>query len=276
MDNMIKDLHGIIQIYNVIFIPLLISLIIIIFIALFCLFINNKDSFLDYWINIKHELIQMVAEFLLIFILAFFLFEIFNINIIKTFDFDLYGNIALSFWIAYHIKHLYDFKKYSAILKYIRKVKRHEYAKNPEVIFKEDIKHYNYLIEYTQEDLALYKSFSPIPLVVLVAGKIIDSVDMDKYITFFVYGIFLFFYKILNCRKRLLFLRRNRYEIEIALQEYLTEGIRQDSSDIGVINNNRVSVEEPNVSTRQEEVLIREPDGSIRNIKKSIIKNCKY
>lgn len=230
MDKLIKEVHEIIQIYNDNFIQLIVFLLLVIFIVGFCLYSNDKDRFFKYWTNIKYELIQMFVEFFLLFFLTVFLFEIFKINIITSLKFKLYGKMILGFWIGNHIKHLYDFNKYSAIQEYISKVKNCDCGRKPDIIFKEKVKNYEFLIEDKQEELALYKSFSPVALIVLVAGKIIDSVDMDKYIILFFCGIFFFFYKVLNCKKNLFLLRRDKYEVEIELKRYQTEEIKQEPS----------------------------------------------
>jgi len=250
----IKLLH----VYNNSFNMILLSFLIVIIVKGRILRGEDKDSYSDYKIILKNQIINMIVESIIVIFLFVFLAGVFQIKISEIFPIEHYIKLILGYWIICHVRQGWLKDKKYARDRHIEKIKDGECLRDAELLFDDWISHYQLKIDIQKERLAIWKSLAPMSFVVLLAGRFLDGADVNKYTVIFFAAIAAYFYKLWRSGKTLSFFMEQKYKYEKGLKEYLRAPIKKEIQKVDF----RLPepIREPELSTSVHN--IEEPDGS--------------
>lgn len=234
------NIESIIKIYNNCFETILFLIIF----YLICMAINlhskMKEGKDEKWYNfmyvVKKKLMEMIVFAMFVLVFCIFINESFSINIVRNSYVCQYWKIIFSIWIIKNIlsgKKLYDKFSFSD---FIQKVKRGEYRHaSPENIMLDIIDRYNFNYTLQSERLGILKSLTPISLIPLIAGYILEgkdiAVDWNWYTVAFFGILFLYFYQLWRCYKNMQFWKVRALEVQKELRDVQCQSIRSQGDD---------------------------------------------
>lgn len=207
---------------------------------------------------IKNEAQKMLIEFVLVFFLYLFLAEVFQINISELFSIRIYMRAIIAVWLTYHLLQVKHSNRLYNRIKKIEKIKSGEYLRDPNLIFQEEINICNFGIDVQKETLGIWKSFSPMAFIVLLAGRFLDNADVDKYTFVFFCGLILYFYQVWKCNNKLRTIMYNRYQLENEWIDYKQNPVKTQKAAMRW----SAPVMEPVLTVDNADFI--EPDGSNR------------
>lgn len=184
---------------------------------------GDKDWY-SFVVVLKREIIQMMALGFIIFFLVYFLNESFSINVVELLQVIKYWKIIFGIWILLHMisgKELYNKINFSDFLQQVKDDKRK--FTTPEKTFLDIIERYNanYIIQV--EKLGILKSLTPISLLPLIVGYIIEgkdiSVNWNWYTVVFFAILFLYLYNLWKCYKNMKFWKLYTVEVQKELRD---------------------------------------------------------
>lgn len=193
----------------------------------FSLYSKMKNDGDNKWYNyeyvIKKKLMEMLVFVIMFFILIIFLNEAFSIDILVLLQLSQCWKFIFSIWIAKNIcsgKKLYDWLNFN---NFMQRVKEGEYKyATPENIMMDIIDSYNSNYILQNEKLGILKSLTPISLIPLIAGYILEgkniTVNWNWYTVAFFAILFLYFYNLWKCYKNMKFWKIRACEIQKELR----------------------------------------------------------
>lgn len=185
---------------------------------------NDEDEkWHSYIYVIKKKLTEMIVFAIMIFILIVFLNEAFSIDIWGLLHVSEYWKIIFGIWIIKNIcsgKKLYNWFNFNDFL---QRVKKGIYGNTtPENIMMDLIDRYNSNYILQNEKLGILKSLTPISLIPLMAGYILEgkniTVNWDWYTVAFFTILVLYFYNVWKCYKNMKFWKMLECQIQKELR----------------------------------------------------------
>lgn len=172
---------------------------------------------------VKKRSIEMFLVLFMSLILVLFLNEIFSIDILNLLDVSRYGKIIFSIWLIKTIiseKKIYNELNFK---EFLRKAKNGDYYTAPENILKGEIENYNFRYTLLTEQLGILKSMTPISLLPVIAGYVLEgkdiSVNWDKYTIIFFVILFMYLYNIRRCYGNMKFWKMRIWEVQEELRD---------------------------------------------------------
>ena len=226
IENII-NIKKVIKLYNNYFGAVLSLVIISLIFVAFSLYLKNKNESDEKWYcfvyTLKKKLIEMLVMLLFTWILILFLNETFSIDLIKMIHLSKYWKLIFGIWVWLNIvsgKKLYDRLNFSD---FIQKVKKGNYRyTSPENIMLEIIDRYNANYVLQVERLGILKSLTPISLIPLIAGYVIEGknieIDWNWYTVVFFAILFIYFYNLWKCYKNIQFWKIRVLEVQKELR----------------------------------------------------------
>lgn len=258
LENIIEVVMKCLHHFNELFYVFLILFFGYFFFKIIILKSGDEERYDTYKLFIKDEAQKMLIEFVLALFLNLFLAEVFQININKLFSIKMYIRAIIAVWLIYHLLQVKHCNRLYNKIKKIEKIKSGEYLRDPNIIFQEEINYCNFNIDIQKETLGIWKSFSPMAFIVLLAGRFLDNADVDKYTYVFFCGLILYFYQVWKCNNKLRTIMYNKYQLENEWNDYKQNPVKSQQTAMRW----RAPVLEPVLAVDNAEFL--EPDGSIR------------
>ncbi len=187
---------------------------------------DNKESYDTCKHSIIYETQKMFIEFVSVLFLKLFLAEVFHINFNELFSIEIYLRTIIVVWLIYHALQVKHSNSLYNRIKRIEKIKSGAYLRNPNIIFQEEINKCNYGIDAQKETLGILKAFSPMAFIVLLAGRFLDNVEVDKYTSLFFGVLILYFYKVWKCNKKLRTIMYNKCQFENEWNDYKQNSVK--------------------------------------------------
>ncbi len=186
---------------------------------------NDDGKWYSFRAVLKREVIQMIVFGFIVYSLFVFLKEGVSINVVELLQLSEWWKIIFGIWIMVHIisgKELYRKLRFSGFLK---EVKNGDYKyTNPVNVFMDIIERYNanYIIQ--TEKLGILKSLTPISLLPLIAGYILEGknikVNWNWYTIAFFTILAFYLYNLWKCYKNIKFWRLRMVEIQRELRDF--------------------------------------------------------
>ncbi len=187
---------------------------------------KNEDNlkWYSFLCVIKKKLFEMVCFVSMVWILIVFLNDSFSIDILRLLNARKYWKIIFSVWVVGNVcsgKRLYDWLNYTDFLD---KVKDGKYPyRSPEKIMLDMLDRYNAKYLLQTERLGILKSLTPICLMPLIAGYVLEgknvNVDWNWYTVAFFAILFFYFFNVWKCYKNMQFLKERLIEIQKKLRD---------------------------------------------------------
>ncbi len=173
---------------------------------------------------LKREVMQMIAFGFIVYFLMFFLNEAVSINVVELLKLSKWWKIIFGIWIIVHIisgKELYDKLNFNDFLREVKNG-NHSYT-TPVNIFMNIIERYNANYVIQAEKLGILKSLTPISLLPLIAGYILEGknieVNWNWYTIAFFTILVLYLYNLWKCYKNMKFWKLQMVEIQNELRD---------------------------------------------------------
>lgn len=210
-------------------------------VALICIAINlflkmkNEDDekWYSFFVTSKKELLQMLMQSVIVVILIIFLWESFNIDLVSLIKIGVYWKLIIGFWIVLHLKAGRALYKKLNFYNFLDDVKRRKYYyTTPQNIFLDIIERYKTNYEFEIERLGILKSLTPVSLVPLLAGYILEGKDVivnwNWYTIIFFVILFFYFYNVWKCYRNTKFWKLQMLEIQKELRIVESKKRRKD------------------------------------------------
>lgn len=222
------NFENFIKVYNDYFVSLLFLFICVFIIICIKIYINYRVYDNETWIFFKWVIWKKISEMIVFAImigcLVIMLEKVFLIDVEALLHISQYGKIIFSIWLIVNIisgKKLYAWQAFNDTL---QKIKNEEYMNSsPENIMLDWLSRYNAQYTLETEKLGVLKSLTPISLVSLCAGYILEGknilVDWNWYTTVFLILLLLYIYNLWKCYKSMQFLKIQQLEIERELRD---------------------------------------------------------
>lgn len=204
----------ILDLYNDFFIGILINAIFaFIFIAII-LFFKMKQDGDNKWYKFstvsKKELLQIIMQGIIALFLITFLKESFNIDLVRLLQIETYWKVIVGVWIVLHLKSGRKLYRNLNFFDFLDNVKSGKYYyTSPQNIFLDTIEKYKTYYELEIEKIGVLKSLTPISLVPLLAGYVLEGKDIivnwNWYTIIFFTILFFYFYSVWKCYKNIRF-----------------------------------------------------------------------
>lgn len=253
-------------------------LMLLVIVALYVIYIIYKLSKVNEWdkddivYSLKYELEKMLVEFLLVVFLIWLVYAVFDIDILEKINIKTYGKLIFGIWLVIHLYQFHDSIKHWNRNKYIKNVNKGKYLDPPELIFAEQIKRYKVYIDLQKEKISILKSYTPMALIVLIIGRLLDGADVNIYIIIFFGCTFSYGYYVWRQFKKLGYLMMSKHDFEKELSELERKGSSEEKENLRVriareSNNNLIH--EPDSGKLEQRDSFKEPDGTIRYVDRS-------
>lgn len=192
------------------------------------LFSKMKNGTDEKWYSFKYvvlkKLTEMIVLILMILALIIFLNESFFIDTLSVLNVTKYWKIVFSIWMLLNIvsgKRLYDWLEFGDFL---QRVKDGKYGyTTPEIMILDIIERCNSKYELQKEKLGILKSLTPISVIPLIGGYILEgkkvAVDWNIYTISFFAILIWYFYSLWKCYKDMQLLKRRKLEIQRELTD---------------------------------------------------------
>lgn len=229
--NYVFSIEKAISLYNDCF-GLFMKFVILVFIIIgIMLYIKMKNEDSLKWYSflcvIKKKLFEMSCFAIMTWILIVFLNDAFSIDMLSLLNAPQYWKIIFSVWVVGNIHsgmRLYDWLNYTDFLDEV-KTGKYPY-KSPEKIMLDMMDRYNAKYLLQTERLGILKSLTPISLIPLIAGYVLEgknvNVDWNWYTVAFFTILFLYFFNVWKCYKNMQFLKKRLIEIQKELRDIQT------------------------------------------------------
>lgn len=185
---------------------------------------DGEEKWYSFEYVIKKKLTEMFVFAIMVLILIIFLNETFSIDILVLLHISQYWKFIFSIWVVKNIysgKKLYDWFNFNDFLQRVKDGKYRDTT--PENIMMDIIDRYNSNYILQNEKLGILKSLTPISLIPLVAGYILEgkniTVNWDWYTVVFFAILFLYFYYVWKCYKNMKFWKMRVLEIQKELRQ---------------------------------------------------------
>ena len=267
MEQFLAGASIIIDYFNQSFLLFLVLIVLYIFFKVYRLQTYNKWDVSDILSVFKQELEKMIVEGFLVGALIWILHTIFKIDAIKVLNIDSYWKIILGAWIIIHLYQLNDYIRNLKTNRYIRDIKAGKYSDDAESIFLSEIERLNVKIELQKEVISIYKAFTPMALIVLFLGRLMDGAEFDIYVTIFCLAILCYGYVVFLKFKELKNLMFRKYDYEMELKEFKADKSGGKKRLPFIVKDQEPfprAMREPDIKIHDKLNMIEEPHGSMR------------
>lgn len=173
----------------------------------------------------KQEVGYVLMLVIGIFIFNFFVSGAFSIKVYNYLDIHRYWKIAVGLWIIIRLRSAKILYKELNYKDFLRRVRRGEYNyTTPENIFLDMIEEYSTNIEMQNEKMGILKSLTPISLLPLIVGYILEGKDIEIDWNWFTVAIVailvIYLYNLWKCYYDMRFWKLRKIDIQRELREY--------------------------------------------------------
>lgn len=160
-------------------------------------------------------------------IFEMFVSEIFLINIGEILDIRKYWRVAIGLWVLIRLRSAPKLYRRLNDRDFLRNIKSGEYNyTTPENIFLELIEEYSVNIEMQIEKMGIMKSLTPISLLPLIAGYVLEGKDIKINWNWFTIAmvavLLIYLYNLWKCYYDMRFWKFRKIEIQRELREFKT------------------------------------------------------
>lgn len=220
------NIEMILQIYNDLFNFL-------IFVVIMWFFIIGMDSYMRMkanrdgtWYNFKEAVVKKLVEMFMVAIVVWCIITIldvtFSIDVLTLFNVERNGKLILGIWLVVNIvsgRRVYIKRRFSHELNEIMYGDYKEYAEN---VLLDEINRYSNLFMLQKEYLGILKNLTPVSLIPLVAGYIVEGkipgIDWNWYTIVFVAALLIYIFALWKCYDNMKILKMREVEIQNRLR----------------------------------------------------------
>lgn len=221
------DFEGVLKIYNALFWDILLIVIACIFVVGLFLYSKMRTEDDDAWYTFENILKRKLAEsFVLIFMtvcVITILNNAFSIDVLKLINISQSWKSFVGIWLGICIvsgKRFYDRCRFRGNL---YEIKYGEYKAYAENIMLDEINRYEAQYVLQTEKLGILKNLTPVSLIPLVAGYILEGkdikVDWNWYTIAFVVVLFVYFFALWKCYSNMKFFKLRVVEVQNKLRD---------------------------------------------------------
>lgn len=193
--------------------------------------VDENERWKYFGIALRKKLLGMIMLFVGIVFLTIFLEESFSVNIFELLHVSKWWKLLAVVWIINHIisgKKLYE----EINFKYnLQEIKKREFGyRTTENIMLDIESRYNSNYVLQVERLGLLKSLTPVSLIPLIFGYILEgkelAIDWNWYTVVFFSILFIYFYNLWKCYKNMQFWKDRELEVQSALRDIQSKKLK--------------------------------------------------